>query len=940
MKANDHPYKVTAVDSATITANDHPFKVLIEGGVVTPEQFAELEAKVNALATDLTFKGSVPTYDDLPSTADDGDTYLVTDTGILYTFVNNEPIPLNDAVEVIDNLNSTSTTSALSANQGKVLKGLIDTLDTPFTGADGTTAGTKGLVPAPTTADKDKFLKGDGTWKEIETAQSDWDENDSTSAAYVQNRTHYTETTETTTDIAWGVGGGEWVCGDVADLGHELTFTIKEHLRENSYPINEWGPIGSGVLMEYMFEISNAHFQVLQQAAYDSTVIGFRFDASIENEMSGTTRPFRATNSDVTLDATFSVLEYIGIATYTDMTHTGNMRDAALFVGKASEIFDNPPVDGNTYVVALFWLEETGESGYLYQRPGSEPAFYTSVTTETVHQLDNKYVKIDGDTITINDDGELEANVDSVNVVQTTGTSTTDVMSQNAVTEALASAGGIKTLTTADYNYPASNPTGVALWLLDSGVYIGDGTAVLYYRRISSAHAPDRLNSGYTPIITIDTNGPYSDTTYITIFGQGLELRDADDNAVGQTGLATLRVNRANGSPLDYDTLSDMTYGAAVLPQAWIQENYAKNRNFIYRATSTGEAGLVPAPSGNTPRYVLGTTGWRPWDKADWEQNDSSSNAYILNKPFYTEAQTTETTYNTTNPSDTAGCGSTNVTSTDLPGDMTTLLENENIPNSYGVYTLLYSAITNATYSSLQTAIGNNTPISFAANGISFNMESETEYAYYLTLENISMTYDSTNDVYIGTGNVTVQRNGSTLGGLDQPVAFVVGMEKDVLPYKSSSDTNYTVAVYGGDIGFDGYETQWGPEAAYLWPKIYSSASTEVVHQLDSKYINIDGTTIINNNGTLSANLSSLTPLTGEGAPTTETEGYLGQLYIDTSATPEPEIYILKSIEEESESGVYSYNWGTVGGGIDTISDEDWAELFDSVIENVNGVGL
>lgn len=37
-----------------------------------------------------------------------------------------------------------------------------------FTGTDGTTAGTSGLVPAPTTADEDKYLKGDGTWGEIQ----------------------------------------------------------------------------------------------------------------------------------------------------------------------------------------------------------------------------------------------------------------------------------------------------------------------------------------------------------------------------------------------------------------------------------------------------------------------------------------------------------------------------------------------------------------------------------------------------------------------------------------------------------------------------------------------------------------------------------------------------------------------------------------------------
>ena len=66
-----------------------------------------------------------------------------------------------------------------------------------------------------------------------------------------------------------------------------------------------------------------------------------------------------------------------------------------------------------------------------------------------------------------------------VNVVQTTGQSTTDVMSQKAITDALASAGGgVKVLTTADYNWPTSNPTSVALWTLEPGVYIKDSKEV------------------------------------------------------------------------------------------------------------------------------------------------------------------------------------------------------------------------------------------------------------------------------------------------------------------------------------------------------------------------------------------------------------------------------------------------------------------------------
>ena len=39
-----------------------------------------------------------------------------------------------------------------------------------MTGADGSTAGTAGIVPAPTATDNTKFLRGDGSWAEIETS--------------------------------------------------------------------------------------------------------------------------------------------------------------------------------------------------------------------------------------------------------------------------------------------------------------------------------------------------------------------------------------------------------------------------------------------------------------------------------------------------------------------------------------------------------------------------------------------------------------------------------------------------------------------------------------------------------------------------------------------------------------------------------------------------
>ena len=96
--ANEHPYRVTAVEGSKILANQHPILVEIEGGVVTPEEFEELEKKVDALSTDLTYKGSVEDYAHLPSDAETGDVYTTEDTGVLYVWDGTEWVALNETV--------------------------------------------------------------------------------------------------------------------------------------------------------------------------------------------------------------------------------------------------------------------------------------------------------------------------------------------------------------------------------------------------------------------------------------------------------------------------------------------------------------------------------------------------------------------------------------------------------------------------------------------------------------------------------------------------------------------------------------------------------------------------------------------------------------------------------------------------------------------------
>ena len=65
----------------------------------------------------------------------------------------------------------TDTTYTAGTNVQISAQNVISATDTTysdFTGATSSVAGTHGLVPAPTTSDPDKFLKGDGTWAKPE----------------------------------------------------------------------------------------------------------------------------------------------------------------------------------------------------------------------------------------------------------------------------------------------------------------------------------------------------------------------------------------------------------------------------------------------------------------------------------------------------------------------------------------------------------------------------------------------------------------------------------------------------------------------------------------------------------------------------------------------------------------------------------------------------
>lgn len=78
--------------------------------------------------------------------------------------LNKPTIPtVNDATLTITQ-NGTSKGTFTANDSDDTTIEVSDTTYSNFTGTDGVSAGTSGLVPAPATSDADKFLKSDGTW--------------------------------------------------------------------------------------------------------------------------------------------------------------------------------------------------------------------------------------------------------------------------------------------------------------------------------------------------------------------------------------------------------------------------------------------------------------------------------------------------------------------------------------------------------------------------------------------------------------------------------------------------------------------------------------------------------------------------------------------------------------------------------------------------------
>jgi len=183
------------------------------------------------------------------------------------------------------------------------------------------------------------------------------------------------------------------------------------------------------------------------------------------------------------------------------------------------------PVDQSVKLVTE--LPETGEEGVLYYLEIDESG--ATDTYDLYRWLNNGWVKVDTDIILYSGTGQ---NVDGA-------------MTQKAVTDAISNISGVKTLTSADVNYPANAPTKISLYSLNYGIYKIIGPVSIVFGNASTS-----VQSGFDrTAVVMPGNG-----TYKTI-GWGYNVKDLEwKNVYSDTGSSASEYTGTISDSLNYSS--------------------------------------------------------------------------------------------------------------------------------------------------------------------------------------------------------------------------------------------------------------------------------------------------------------------------------------------------------------------------------------------------
>lgn len=239
-------------------------------------------------------------------------------------------------------------------------------------------------------------------------------------------------------------------------------------------------------------QISTINSKIPAEASVSNQLADKTFVSGLVSD-EASARELADTNLQGQIDAITSASDVVDVVgTYSELQayDTTHLNDNDIVKVLVDETHDNA-------ITYYRWTHSTTPYSWIYI--GSQGPFYTKAESDTLlnekADKSNTYTKTEVDTalagkvdkvagkgLSTNDFTTEEktklAGLENTVLESTTGQSTTAGMTQKAITDALASAGGAKVLTAADYNWPTSNPTSVALWTLEPGVYIKDSKEV------------------------------------------------------------------------------------------------------------------------------------------------------------------------------------------------------------------------------------------------------------------------------------------------------------------------------------------------------------------------------------------------------------------------------------------------------------------------------
>ena len=534
---------------------------------------------------------------------------------------------------VVQLSDSVSTNSSTEAATSKAVKDAYDAATTVFIGATSSVDGEAGNVPAPTTSDKDKYLKGDGSWAEIITSNATTTEDGFMSKedkikldSIDNNANNYSLPTASSSTL-----GGVKI-GDNINISNEVI------------SVNTASTSQSGVVILSDSVSSNSSTTAATSKAvkdaYDAATNVFTGATELENGGSGIVPSPTAGDQDTKFlkaDGTWSVPQDTtyntatqsveGLLSAADKAKLDGIDTNANYIiidSSMSDISENPVQNKivksyidtevanlvNSAPATLDTLQE------LAAALGDDPNFATTMATD----LGNKVDKVTGKQLSTNDfTDSLKTKLENI----------TDSADSVSITRVLSSGTKIATVTIngTDTDIYSTNDTTYNIVSASTNNVGGSDGLMLATDKEKLDGIASGANNYVHPTYTTIVGKPTSDVTITlgTTFTISQIISDTSGHISGSNDIdvtikhpaytATTGVEVANQTPAFGESfnISQVTSDATGHISSQTTRTVTIPNTVMTGATSSedGTIGLVPAPiAGDSTRYLRSDGTW------------------------------------------------------------------------------------------------------------------------------------------------------------------------------------------------------------------------------------------------------------------------------------------------------------------------------------------